>query len=186
MANVFETATTARSKCRGCGQKIAAGELRFGEGLPNPFGEGETTHWYHPVCAAFKRPEPLLEALASDAPADGTPAVPDRERLLADAQAGVLHPRLQRIDGAERAATGRAACRHCREPIAKGSWRIALVFYEDARFSPAGFLHVHCASGYFETGADGTATVLARVRHFAPALTEEDARQVETELAAAS
>ncbi len=179
MPHVIETATTARSKCRGCGEKIGAGELRFGESLPNPFGEGETTHWFHPSCAAFKRPEPLLEALAAR-----TEPLPDRERLERDARAGVEHPRLQRVAVAERAPTGRAACRQCKEPIAKDAWRIALVFYEEGRFSPAGFVHVPCAPAYLETA--GTAGVLERVRRFAPALTDEDVRQIEGELAASS
>ena len=56
MPHVIETASSGRAKCRGCGEKIAAGELRFGERLPNPFAEGETTHWFHLECAAFKRP----------------------------------------------------------------------------------------------------------------------------------
>jgi hypothetical protein len=178
MPHVIETATTARSKCRGCGEKIAAGELRFGEALPNPFGEGDTTHWFHPRCAALKRPEPLLELLAGDAP-----PVPDRQPLEAAARAGVEHPRLQRIDGAERAPTGRAACRHCREPIAKDAWRIALVFYEDARFSPAGFVHVRCAAAYFEAGPPGApGGVLDRVRHFARGLSADELGEVEREL----
>ena len=63
MSHVFEIAPTARSKCRGCGLAIVRGDLRFGEFTPNQFAEGETTLWFHPLCAAFKRPEPLLEAL---------------------------------------------------------------------------------------------------------------------------
>ena len=54
MPHVFEEASSGRSKCRGCGVPIAKGELRFGERLPNPFGEGEVTHWFHPMCAAWK------------------------------------------------------------------------------------------------------------------------------------
>ena len=37
----FEVAPSGRSKCRGCGDAIARGEVRFGERLPNPFGEGD-------------------------------------------------------------------------------------------------------------------------------------------------
>ena len=62
--HLFEPAASGRSKCRGCGQPIKRGELRFGECLPNLFGEGETTLWFHPLCAAYKRPQPVLEALA--------------------------------------------------------------------------------------------------------------------------
>src|ERR1700749_1537489 len=63
MAHLFALAASARSKCRGCGRNIEKGAMRFGEVLPNPFGGGEMTLWFHPLCAAYKRPEPLLEAL---------------------------------------------------------------------------------------------------------------------------
>jgi hypothetical protein len=175
MPHVIETATTGRAKCRGCGEKLAAGVLRFGERLPNPFGEGDTTHWFHLDCAAFKRPEPFLEALAtSPEPPAG---VADLE---AEARRGVEHRRLPRIDGGGRAPTGRAACRHCREAIEKDAWRIALVYYEDGRFAPSGYVHARCAPGYFET-----ADVLARVSRFSPALGDGELGQLRDELAAA-
>src|SRR6476661_10117942 len=97
MAHVFESAPTGRAKCRGCGRTIARGELRFGERLPNPFAEGEMTLWFHPLCAACKRPEPLLEALA-----ETSANLPDRESLESAARASLAHRRLPRIDGAER------------------------------------------------------------------------------------
>ncbi len=56
MPHVFEPAPTGRAKCRGCGRPIEKGEARFGERIPNPFAEGETTLWFHPLCAAYKRP----------------------------------------------------------------------------------------------------------------------------------
>ncbi|HXY38174.1 MAG TPA: hypothetical protein VEQ10_00805 [Vicinamibacteria bacterium] len=171
MPHLIEAASTGRSKCRGCGGKITAGELRFGESLPNPFADGETTHWFHLECGAMKRPAPFLEALPA------AQALPERERLEAEARRGVEHERLSRIDGAERAPTGRAQCRHCREPIGKDSWRIRLVFYEDGRFQPAGYVHPGCAAAYF-----GTADVLARVRRFAPDLGEEDVAALQAEL----
>ncbi|MFN8095418.1 MAG: hypothetical protein U0599_24920 [Vicinamibacteria bacterium] len=172
MPHVIESAPTGRAKCRGCGAKIDAGALRFGEALPNPFGEGDTTHWFHLDCGAFKRPEPFLEALgAREEPLDG------KEGLEAAARAGIDHPRLVRVDGAERSPTGRAECRHCREAIPKDAWRVRLVFWEEGRFNAAGFVHVRCAPAYFETG-----DLLPRVRRFAPALTDEDARAIEAEL----
>jgi Poly(ADP-ribose) polymerase and DNA-Ligase Zn-finger region len=61
--HVFESAPSSRSRCRGCAGTIERGELRFGERLPNPYAEGEMTLWFHPVCAAYKRPQPFLEAL---------------------------------------------------------------------------------------------------------------------------
>ncbi len=172
MPHVIEAAATGRAKCRGCGGKIAALELRFGERLPNPFADGETTHWFHLDCAAFKRPEPFLEALAErKEPLEGS------ERLESEARRGVAHRRLPRIDGAERAPSGRASCRSCREPIGKDVWRIRLVFYEDGRFVPSGCVHVRCSRAYFET-----ADVLARLHRFAPDLRDEDLKEIQQEL----
>ncbi|HEX2649473.1 MAG TPA: PARP-type zinc finger-containing protein [Burkholderiales bacterium] len=164
MPQVFEPASTGRAKCRGCGRPIAKGELRFGERLPNPFGEGEMTLWFHPACAAYKRPEPFLEALP------GAPqAAFDRDALERAARAGVEHRRLPRVNGAERAPSGQASCRHCRQPIARGTWRIRLVYYEEGRFEPSGFIHLDCRRAYFETE-----DMLDRLLYFSPALSEAE------------
>jgi hypothetical protein len=32
-----------------------------------------------------------------------------------------------------------------------GNWRIQLVFYEEGRFAPGGFVHLECRKAYFET-----------------------------------
>lgn len=172
MAHLIEPATTARAKCRGCGERIAAGTLRFGEVLPNPFADGEMTHWFHLDCGAFKRPEAFLEALAAR-----TEPLPDQERLEAEARSGIAHERLTRMSGAERASSGRAQCRSCRTTIDKNAWRIALVFYEDGRFAPAGFIHARCAAPYFET-----ADVLPRLRHFSPDLADPDLAELQAEI----
>jgi len=172
MPHLIQPASTARAKCRGCGERIAAGELRFGESVPNPFAEGETTHWFHLDCAAFKRPEPFLETVEAR-----TEPLDDVERLVSEARRGVAHPRLPRINGAERSPSGRAQCRSCRGNIDKGVWRISLVFYEDGRFEPAGFIHVPCAQAYFET-----ADVLPRLKHFSRSLSDEDLRGLQAEL----
>jgi hypothetical protein len=158
MPHVLEPAPSGRAKCRGCGQAIAKGEIRFGERLPNPFAEGEMTLWFHLRCGALKRPEPFLEALSST---DVAPE--DADALAAEARLGVQHRRLPRLDGAEAAPSGRARCRHCREPIEKGSWRLRLVFWDEGRFQPSGFLHATCAADYL-----GTADVIDRARHFTP------------------
>ena len=172
MAHKIEPASSARAKCRGCGERIAAGELRFGESLPNPFADGEMTLWFHLDCAAFKRPEPLLETLEGRSePLEG------QERLMAEARQGIAHRRLPRVDGAGRAPTGRAQCRSCRAPIDKGAWRIALVFYEEGRFEPSGFVHAGCAQAYFET-----TDILPRVRRFSPALREEELAELEADI----
>ena len=177
MAHVIERAASGRAKCRGCGARIAGGELRFGERLPNPFADdgGEMTHWFHLVCAAYRRPESFLEGLAAT-----TEAAPDSDRLKQAAEQGLAHRRLPRVSTAGKATTGRATCRACREPIAKDAWRIALVFYEEGRFAPSGFIHAGCAAGYFETS-----DLLDRVRHFSPALGDADVEELRTALGTA-
>lgn len=164
MAHLFEPAATGRSKCRGCAQPIQRGELRFGERVPNNFGEGETTLWFHPLCAAYKRPQALLEAVS-----ETTDGVPGRESLERAALGSVAHERLQRIDGAERSPTGQAKCRSCHEPIERGSWRIRVVFFEEGRFAPGGFVHLACRKAYF-----GTDDILEQVLQFSPALSDTD------------
>jgi poly(ADP-ribose) polymerase-like protein len=164
MPHAFEIAPSGRAKCRGCGRAIQRGELRFGERLPNPYAEGEMTLWFHPRCAAFKRPEPLLETLA-----ESPEAVLDREDLERAARGTLAHRRLRRVDGAERAPTGQARCRSCREPIERGTWRIRLAFYEDGRFSSGGFIHLSCHAVYFEAS-----DALDSVLHFSPDLDERE------------
>ena len=170
--HVIEPAASGRAKCRGCGQKIEKGALRLGERLENPFAEGEMTHWFHLDCAAFKRPEPLLQALEKRGePLEG------QDSLESEARKGLEHRRLPRVNGAERASSGRATCRSCRETIAKGSWRIPLVYWEEGRFEPSGFIHAGCARGYFDTS-----DILPRVRRFSPGLSEEDLGELKREL----
>jgi poly(ADP-ribose) polymerase-like protein len=163
MPHVFGAAPTGRSKCRGCGEPIAKGEVRFGESLPNPYAEGEITHWFHPLCAAYKRPEVLLEALAAGAD------VADGDKLGQSARRAMEHPRVPRIDGAERAPSGQARCRHCHELIERGAWRIRLVFHEEGNFAAAGFVHLHCRRAYFE--ADD---LLEQVLHFSRGLDADE------------
>ena len=161
MAHVIETASSGRAKCRSCVQAIAKGELRFGERQPNAFGEGEMTLWFHPLCAAYKRPESLLDALSA-----ATQELPDSEAWARAARGSLSQRRLQRIDGAE-LARGQANCRSCHEPIPRGTWRIRLVFFEEGRFNASGFIHVACSKAYFESDE-----VLERLLHFSPGLSD--------------
>jgi hypothetical protein len=168
VSHIFEPAASGRSKCRGCGRPIQRGELRFGERLPNAFGEGEMTLWFHPACAAYKRPEPLLEALA-----ETRENVPDSDRLERAARGSLAQRRLPRIDGAERAPTGQAKCRSCRQPIARGSWRVRLVLHEEGRFVPGGFVHLDCRKAYFDTD-----DVLEQVLYFSPDLSDGEREEL--------
>jgi hypothetical protein len=167
MPHVFEHAASGRAKCRGCGRAIAKGELRFGERIASAYAEGETTLWYHPLCAAYRRPEAMLETL------EAQPPLADRDLLERAARATTAQRRLPRIAGGERAPTGQAKCRACREAIAKASWRVRLVFYEEGRFSPGGFLHLGCQSTYFE-GED----IVPALLHFSPELSEADREEL--------
>lgn len=169
MPHVFEVAPTGRAKCRGCGKAIAKGEVRFGERLPNSFGEGEMTLWFHVTCAAYSRPEPFLE-IAATAGAEAAALVPA-------ARFGIEHRRVPRIHGAERAPTGRARCRSCKELIAKDEWRIALVFFEEFRFEPGGFVHAGCSQPYFET-----IDIVDRIQHFSPELGATDVADLDKAL----
>lgn len=164
MNHSIEVSPSGRAKCRGCGKAIAKGELRLGEKLPNPFAEGEMSIWFHLQCGAYKRPEILLHALERF-----DDELSRREQLIADANESAAHLRLPRIDGVERAPSGRARCRHCRETIEKGEWRIGLVFYEEGRFNPSGYCHTRCASEYL-----GTSEIVERLRFFTPELTDAE------------
>ncbi len=158
--DVIQPSPTGRAKCRGCGSAIAAAELRFGESLPNPYGEGETFSYYHLRCAACFRPEKCLECWSSN-----PVATEEADWLERAARFGVEHPRVVRLLRAERAASARARCRQCHEVQEKGSWRLALHLLEEGRFTPIGTLHVSCALAYF-----GTTDLLERIERLSPGL----------------
>jgi hypothetical protein len=178
MTHVIEHASSGRAKCRGCGVKIEKDELRFGERQPNAFGEGEMTLWFHVPCAAYKRPKPFLELLEGvEAEEISTDELSIAQAFREAVEFGVAHRRVPRIDKVGRAPTGRARCRNCRELIEKGSWRIGLVFFEEYRFEPSGFIHASCAAEYF-----GTTDVLDRIRHFNPDLGDDELADFEAAL----
>jgi hypothetical protein len=168
----IQAAPTGRAKCKGCGNVIAKGELRFGETGPNSFGEGEATTWFHLACAALMRPEKLQPVLETT-----TEELAERAWLTETTRVGVEHPRLPRLLRAERASSGRAHCRSCRELIAKGDWRFALQTFEEGRPTSIGTIHVSCAEAYF-----GTADVLSRAQRLTADLSEADVRDLEQAL----
>ncbi|HEX3595102.1 MAG TPA: hypothetical protein VHU80_08375 [Polyangiaceae bacterium] len=184
MTDVLLPATSGRAKCRGCGHAIRTGELRFGEALPNPYGEGEALYWFHPTCAACMRPEKFAPALAAS-----EVTLEEREWLRAACEKGSAFPRLARLAYAERSKSGKAHCRSCRETIPGGVMRLALVMFEEGRMNPIGFIHVECANAYFgrtdildrverlSTGLDGSALaeVAERLKHPREAVKEDDA-----------
>jgi hypothetical protein len=172
VAHVIESASSGRAKCRNCEQPIAKGDLRFGERQPNAFGDGEMTLWFHLTCGAYSRPEPFLEAQGAATPD------PQLAALAAAAHFGIEHRRVPRLHGAERATSGRAHCRSCRALIGKGEWRLALVFFEEYRFNPGGYIHAQCAREYFET-----IELVDRIKHFSPELRESELAEIAAALA---
>ena len=164
MPHLIEEAPSGRAKCRACQQKLDKGELRFGEAVPNPFREGEAIHYYHLICGAERRPEAFKEALATR-----EPSLEGQAELERVAQLSIDHRRLPRAARAERASSGRARCRHCRETIAKGELRIALEYVEDGMVSAGGFIHVSCSQDYF-----GTTELLARLQRTSTKLEAAD------------
>ena len=135
------------------------------------------THWFHPWCAAYRRPESFLETVTAEG-ASVPPGLDDLDAMKREAELGKAHHRVPRVNVAERASSGRAVCRQCKTAIAKDAWRISLLYYEDGRFQPSGFVHIGCSRAYFETDA-----ILPRLRHFTPALTDADAKELETGIA---
>jgi poly(ADP-ribose) polymerase-like protein len=164
VSDSIQAAPSGRAKCKGCGGAIGKGELRFGETGPNSYGEGEATSWFHLACGALMRPEKLLPTLEA-----ASEEVAERDWLNETARCGVEHPRLTRLVRAERASSGRAHCRSCRELIAKGDWRFVLQMFEEGRPTPIGTIHATCAEAYF-----GTADVLDRVQRLTPNLSADD------------
>jgi hypothetical protein len=174
MGDVLEKALSGRARCRGCKKKLEKDVLRFGEAVPNTFGDGESTHWFCLYCGAEKRAEkfqPLL--LASEL------ELPDRDGLNEAARLGIEHPKLAEIAHAERSPTGRARCRQCREMIEKDALRLALERSDDGMVSSSGFVHVSCAAAFFGT----TNGILTRLRRTSAELAEQDFEELEKQLA---
>ena len=161
--SVVEPDSSGRSKCRGCKQNIAKGSLIFDEKLPNPFADGDMTLWFHFPCAAFRRPQALLET-GNIAP------LKDRQchdHLPEISLIGTEVPRLQRIAETELSPNGRTRCRCFKESIPKDSWRIRLEHFQESAFTPSGNIHLGCATPFFPTNE----TALVRIQCFVPSLT---------------
>jgi hypothetical protein len=154
------------------------GEVRLGEEVPNPFGDGTATHWYHLRCGALRRPAAFLEALdAMNEEVKELVSSSERDALRALAEPGTEFYRLCRFVKVEEASSGRARCQGCRKLIDKGQLRIVLERIEDGMVSGSGFVHVDCAHQY--AGAvDG---ILERVKSLSE-MTEEQWKIVETSL----
>jgi hypothetical protein len=177
MPSVIEVAKTGRAKCRACKQNIAKDELRFGEEVASQFGDGESLQWYHLACAAEARPvelQPVLEAYDGD--------VPNRAELLASLPANARDLGLQKVQKAERAPTGRATCMQCKQPIAKGEWRVAvereLQTGGVAGMKGSGYLHIACATAFLQGSKEGLIARIKKRSELSPADAEEVTRLI--------
>ncbi|MHC5114344.1 MAG: PARP-type zinc finger-containing protein [Planctomycetota bacterium] len=176
MPDVIEPARSGRAKCRGCREKIEKDAMRFGEEVPNPYADEDdatAVHWFHLRCAAERRPEKVAAALASH---DGE--VPDRAELVAIAEAGMANPELSRVVRAERAPSGRARCRGCRELIEKDALRVVMRPEEDVDpMAPNFSLHVKCAAEKL-----GDTGLLDKLRRVSEQLGKDDLAELERAL----
>lgn len=156
MPHLVEPASSGRAKCRACKETIGKGALRLGEEVPNAFGEGQATHWYHLVCGARRRPEAFLQAWTARqgiGPVEGEdlesiPSPAEAAQMVAGAEKAQLYPRLTRFVKVHVAPSGRARCQGCRKLIEKGMLRFVLERIEDGMVSGGGFVHVACAREY--------------------------------------
>ena len=178
MPHELSPAKSGRAKCRACKQSIEKGEVRLGEEVPNPFGDGTATHWYHSRCGALRRPEAFLEAIDSISDEVGELVTSaQRDELRALAEPGTVYYRLCRFVKVQEASSGRARCQGCRQLIEKGDLRFVLERIEDGMVSGSGFVHLGCAHKY--AGAvDG---VMQRVRSLSE-LSDEQWKMVEQAL----
>ncbi|MCA9642658.1 MAG: hypothetical protein H6718_36660 [Polyangiaceae bacterium] len=149
----IEAAKSGRAKCRRCRQTIAKGELRLGEQVDNPYGEGDATLWYHLACGTIKRPAAFLVAEQTF-----SEEIPERAQLTLLAQAGERLPCLCQLAAIEAAPSGRARCQQCRELIEKGALR--LVRHNDADLMAvptSSYIHLDCALKYAQEAEGGDA-----------------------------
>jgi hypothetical protein len=171
MPDVIEPAASGRAKCRGCGEKIEKGVLRFGHAVPNPYGESEETKvWFHLACAADRRAENLGPVLAAF-PGE----LPERETLERIVRDVLENPKLVPVKRAERSPSNRATCQDCKNKIDKGVLRVVLEREaEVASMATSYFVHAACAKNSIGAG------LFERLRRSKSTLTEDDFAELAT------
>jgi len=105
----------------------------------------------------------VLETLAQ-----ARETAPDPEALERAARGNSATGACPGISGAERAPDSQAEMRHCHEPSRSRRLAHRLVFYEEGRFNPAGFVHLACRATTSRARRPGS------VLHFSPDLSEEE------------
>lgn len=159
--HVIEGARSGRSRCKTCRKTISKGALRLGILIEGPFGTGYL--WHHLKCAARKQFHRVEQAYEQEAwqHAKVTPTkLPALEELATERQhAEERAKKRKKIPYAEAAPTGRARCKHCGEPIEKGSLRVVLgrevTFGSQVRVGP---INVHPGCVAQELDADDCVT----------------------------
>jgi hypothetical protein len=155
----IEEARSSRSRCRSCRTKIDKGKLRLGILLEGPYGTGYL--WHHLTCAAKRRLEDVEAAYEQRAWADGVEPPPLEELRALKEKAQKKKAEQREPPYVERDPSGRAKCKHCDEPIEKGTLRVVLLrevtFGNQVRGMP---IHVHPRCVAAETRAEDCLTEL--------------------------
>jgi len=125
---VIEGARSGRSRCKVCRRAINKDTLRLGVLIEGPYGTGYL--WHHLTCAARRKFENVEEAYELEAwneaktPPGKVPTLDELRKVREDAD--VRKKQRKQIPYAEPAPSGRAKCKHCEQPIDKGSLRVVL------------------------------------------------------------
>lgn len=152
---VIEGARSSRAKCKTCRKKIDKAVLRIGVLIEGPYGVGYL--WHHLTCAAKRRLEDVEEAYEREAwneakePPGDLPSIEDLRTLSREAEE--KRETRKKIPWVEVDPSGRAKCKHCGEPMEKGSLRVVLgreiEFGTQYRTMPI-HVHVGCVADEIE------------------------------------
>ena len=145
---MIEEAKSGRAACRGCKEKIAKGELRYGN-----FKEmWENYEWYHLACGAAFNPSGFKGAVEEF---DGE--IPNLEEILAKAKTAGRKNTFPRV---ELAPSGRSSCMQCEEKIEKDAQRVAVEREVEGFGKRPGYLHPGCAAEFLDVDAAGLCETL--------------------------
>ena len=141
---LIEGARSSRSRCKTCRRKIDKGALRIGILIEGPYGIGYL--WHHIRCAARQQFEKVEEAYGLEAwkgAKEPLAKVPSLDELRKYSEETEEKKRVRKqIPYAELDPSGRAKCKHCGEPMEKGSLRVVL--------GRAVYFHAHDRSWFDE------------------------------------
>ena len=158
---LIEGARSSRSKCKTCRRKINKDVLRIGILIEGPYGTGYM--WHHLNCAARCRLDDVEQAYKLEAwneakePPKRVPKIEDLRQLVEKAEA--QKKERKEIPYVEVDPSGRAKCKHCDEPLEKGSLRVALgrnvEFGNQVRTAPIN-VHPRCVAAELKADDCGT------------------------------